>query len=167
MLPRLNGQYALAIWDRDGQELFPHGQLGIKPLFWVQRDGASYSPSRSRPCFRVSLAHECSGLVPDYLTILWSPVRTPVEGIFKLEPAIRHGRPRPAEHRSWWGMSFAPEEREPQAWSAIVRECTGSQGRALAQPDRYLDLKTFLPSLRLWAPLTPELWQRTFIDGGN
>jgi asparagine synthase (glutamine-hydrolysing) len=130
MLPRLNGMYAFAIWDRDAKELFlARDRLGIKPLYWAQRDGAFYFASEVKAMLPgLAPARMRSELVPDYLTFLWVPgADTLFEGIFKLEPGhcatVTRGQ---LKIRQWWDMSFAPEEREPDEWAEMVREAVDS-----------------------------------------
>ena len=115
MLKRLNGMFALAIWDAESQELFlARDRLGIKPLYWARQDETlcfasevkALLPLLPRPRMR-------DDLVPTYLTFLWVPgADTLFEGVYKLEPGhcatFANGR---LSLRRWWDMTFEPEER--------------------------------------------------------
>ncbi|MCE2917721.1 MAG: asparagine synthase (glutamine-hydrolyzing) [Rubrivivax sp.] len=106
MLPRLNGIFALAIWDRQSQELLlARDALGVKPLYFtVDRDGLAF-------------ASELKALVPvlktrtldpvalhRYLSFLWCPGEgTPIAEVRQLGPGeamlVRQGR---VERRWTW-----------------------------------------------------------------
>lgn len=99
MLPRLNGMFALAIWDSQKQELFlARDGLGVKPLYWTQSARG------------FAFASELKGLLPAlehrtldheslhrYLSYLWCPGDgTPLLEARKINPGeamvVRHGR---------------------------------------------------------------------------
>jgi asparagine synthase (glutamine-hydrolysing) len=126
MLERLNGMFAFAVWDAHANELFlARDRLGIKPLYWSQRDRALYFASEVKallpvlPPFRMR-----EEILPDYLTFLWVPgADTLFDGVYKLEPGhaamFRDGR---LTIRRWWDMKFAPESRPAAEWADVVRE---------------------------------------------
>ena len=89
MLERLNGIFAFAIWDdRDRRLFLARDRLGVKPLYYTQRDGL------------FAFASELKALLPligrptldetalaDYLTFLWVPdPKTAFSEIRKLPP---------------------------------------------------------------------------------
>jgi asparagine synthase (glutamine-hydrolysing) len=102
MLPRLNGIFALAIWDRvAGELLLARDALGVKPLYFAAADGGAAS---------LAFASELKALVPllqtrtldpaalhRYLSFLWCPGEgTPIEEVRQLQPGeamtVRGGR---------------------------------------------------------------------------
>ena len=126
MLDRLNGIFALAIWDdRDKRLFLARDRLGVKPLYYASPDGG------------FAFASELKALLPlvrnptldltalaDYLTLLWVPdPRTAFTEIKKLPPG----------HFAWvdsdglsvsqyWDLRFAPEERDDGEWARELRE---------------------------------------------
>lgn len=127
MLPRLNGMFALAIWERDAQRLFlARDRLGIKPLY------LSPSPKRLRfasslPALLragdidtsinpIALNHYLSfhSVVPAPLTLL--------DGVTKLPPAhwLRIDANGQQQQECWWTLPFGarPEEQNLsfEAW---------------------------------------------------
>lgn len=131
MLDRLNGIYALAIWDEQSRRAFvARDRLGVKPLYWTRVDGfAGGGPV-------TAFASELKCLLPfvgrpelepsalaDYLTFLWVPdPKTAFKGIHKLAPGHyawidEHG----VEITQWWDLRFAPEERPEAEWIDEVR----------------------------------------------
>jgi len=90
MLSRLNGIFALAIWDKRIQTLFiARDALGVKPLYYIELEG------------RFAFASEIKGLLPlipeekdldeialnRYLSFLWCPGEgTPLKVVRKLLP---------------------------------------------------------------------------------
>ncbi len=102
MLARLNGIFALALWDsgRDTLLLARDG-LGVKPLYWAQtRDGLLFaSEIKSLLCHPGMDRSLDFQALASHLTYLWSPApRTLLAGVRKLEPGeameIGQGRVR-------------------------------------------------------------------------
>jgi asparagine synthase (glutamine-hydrolysing) len=127
MLTRLNGIFALAIWDTERDELFlARDRLGVKPLYYVERDRAVYFASEVKgllpalgPC---SLRHR--GLA-EYLTFLWVPdPGTLFEGIHQLPAGhcARYAGGR-LSIREYWDTSFDVEDGlSEDVWSDRLRE---------------------------------------------
>lgn len=90
MLRRLNGIFALAVWDGDiGEMLLARDALGVKPLYYTTTGGRFAFASEIK-----SLQFMMSGSgVPDaasidrYLSFLWCPGEgTPIKEVRKLNP---------------------------------------------------------------------------------
>jgi asparagine synthase (glutamine-hydrolysing) len=129
MLDRLNGIFALAIWDSERDELFlARDRLGVKPLYHAEEGGALYFASEPKallPALRPpSLRHTA---IAEYLTFLWVPdPGTLFEGIHQL-PAGHCARYADGELavRQYWDASFAVEGGVSEAaWTEQVRETT-------------------------------------------
>jgi asparagine synthase (glutamine-hydrolysing) len=124
MLERLNGIFAFAIWDDQEKRMFlARDRLGVKPLYYTQRDGC------------VAFSSELKGLLPligqpeleptalaDFLTFLWVPdPKTAFRHIVKLPPG--HYAWVDADGiqvRQYWDLVFAPEERPEEEWREEV-----------------------------------------------
>jgi asparagine synthase (glutamine-hydrolysing) len=133
MLPRLNGIYALAIWDSERHELLlARDRLGVKPIYYALHDGMLVFASEPKallhaipkPGLRLSA-------LADFLTFLWVPEPdTLFEGISKLPGGhlarFRGGR---LEIEQWWDLDFAHEERPDDAWIGDVRDEVGEAVR--------------------------------------
>ena len=126
MLERLNGIFALAIWDAHRHELFlARDRLGVKPLYYSQRDGVLYFASEVKALLpalpRPSLRHDA---VADYLTFLWVPdPDTIFDGVYKLPPG--HFAVYSADGlrvQQYWDVSFAPEHRPEEEWTDRLRD---------------------------------------------
>jgi asparagine synthase (glutamine-hydrolysing) len=129
MLDRLNGIFALAIWDIERDELFlARDRLGVKPLYYAQEDRALYFASELKALLGAlpspSLRHTA---IADYLTFLWVPdPGTLFEGMYQL-PAGHCARYADGELtvRQYWDASFAVEDGvSEEAWTERVRETT-------------------------------------------
>ncbi|MGZ8579039.1 MAG: asparagine synthase (glutamine-hydrolyzing) [Actinomycetota bacterium] len=115
-LHRLNGEFAVAIWDRDRRELFlARDRFGVRPLF-VSRSGGDFSfASEAKALLRHPGAHrrlDPLGLVDAFT--LWStlPDRSAFEGIRELAPghSLVVGPAGVRDERRWWEPTFAPAE---------------------------------------------------------
>jgi asparagine synthase (glutamine-hydrolysing) len=129
-LERLNGIFAFAVWDSLAGTLFlARDRLGVKPLYYAQRGERLYFASEIKALLPAlespRMRHD---VLADYLTFLWVPdPDTMFDGVFKLPPGhwatFADGR---LTIRSWWDMSFAPEQRSESEWSAMVGDAVSA-----------------------------------------
>ncbi|MFV3330108.1 N-acetylglutaminylglutamine amidotransferase [Pseudomonas sp. NY15437] len=121
LLPRLNGMFAFAIWERDKRRLFiARDRLGIKPLY-LSQTGKRLRFASSLPALLkggdidptldpVALNHYLN-----FHAVVPAP-RTLLAGVQKLPPATwmsidANGH---TERRRWWNLDYGPlpDERE-------------------------------------------------------
>ena len=113
MLERLNGQFALAIYDRADHSLFlARDRFGVRPLFYALRPGALWFASECKGLFaagEVEARPDPVGL--DQVYTFWAavPPRTVFRGVQQLEPGCwarwRDGR---LETRRYYRMAYDP-----------------------------------------------------------
>jgi asparagine synthase (glutamine-hydrolysing) len=116
--PRFNGQWAIALWDRQAERLvLSRDRLGVRPLFYVRRSAGLLFASEVKALFAdpsVERALDPAGL--DQTFTYWSTVapRTVFRGIEQLEPGhyavldVDGFRKAP-----YWRITFPPQGREP------------------------------------------------------
>lgn len=119
LLPKLNGMFAFAVWDRDRQSLFlARDRLGIKPLYLSQDDKrlrfASTLPALLQggdidtELDPVALNHYLNfhAVVPAPHTLL--------RGVKKLPPAtwMRISSDGRQEQQCWWQLNYGPRAEE-------------------------------------------------------
>lgn len=128
VLPRLNGIFALAIWDpRSGEVIVARDRFGVKPLYYTT-DGAAFTFASEVKAL-IAGGYRPQSLDPvalhRYLAYLWVPApRTLFPGVKKLEPATcltwREGR---LTDERFWRPRFAPErDVSVPALAAELRE---------------------------------------------
>ncbi len=117
-LKRLNGQFAIAIWNAREQTLFlARDRLGIRPLFYTQADGALIFASE----LKAILAHrrveaELDPVALDQVFTFWSPLspRTIFRGLVELPPGhyllAGQGKTRVEQY---WELSFSSDPAKP------------------------------------------------------
>ncbi len=125
---RLNGMFALAIWDRAAQRLFlARDRLGIKPLYYLTDSDANEVIFGSE--IKTILSYR--GRAPDldipsldtFLSLGFIPFsQTPFKGLRKLLPAhtltAQHGK---MEMNRYWDIEFAPANcRKVEAPEEVV-----------------------------------------------
>ena len=119
LLPKLNGMFAFAIWERDRQRLFlARDRLGVKPLY-LSRTGERLRFASSLPALLqggdidttlnpIALNHYLSfhAVVPAPHTLL--------QGIEKLPPAtwMRIDAEGRTEQQTWWQLDYGPRAEE-------------------------------------------------------
>jgi len=125
---RLNGIFALAIWDMRLRRLvLARDHAGIKPLYYWQSGRKLIFASEIKallqhPDVPNRLNHAA---VPDYLTFLWVPGdETMLAGIRKLEPGHLltwlDGR---VETRAWFELNYEPDMSVPvDEWTERVHD---------------------------------------------
>jgi len=134
MLDRLNGMFAFAIFDREAQRLFAaRDRLGIKPLFYTQRNGclAFASELDALRAGRFTDGALDANALDAYLTYLYVPApHTIYRDVHKLEPGEKlryhHGRlevssywrPR-YEANDEWTVDTAAEAYRELLWDAV------------------------------------------------
>jgi asparagine synthase (glutamine-hydrolysing) len=89
-LDLLNGQFAMAIWDKEKEELFiARDRVGIRPLFYNTDNGVFTLASEIKALFRLNYIRR--ELSPENLAqvyTFWSTItpHTPFSGIYELPP---------------------------------------------------------------------------------
>lgn len=107
----LNGIFALAIWDAKRDTLFlARDHFGIKPLYYVERNGWLAFASEAKALFAVPGIHPEieTGALDLYFTFLWTPdPLTLFKGVHKL-PAGHYAEWRGGQLRlvRFWDLTF-------------------------------------------------------------
>jgi asparagine synthase (glutamine-hydrolysing) len=111
---RLRGMFALAVWDaRRRQILLARDRLGIKPLYYAERDGELVFASELKPILQlghVPRALDWEAVRHLFTFLVTPPAQSIVRGVKKLEPArlavARDGQPLRTER--YWDVDFEP-----------------------------------------------------------
>ena len=114
---RLRGMFAFAIWDeRRHQLLLARDRLGIKPLYYAERDGELVFASELKPILQLARVPRAVhwGAAHHLFTFLSTPsAQSIVNGVAKLEPArtATASRANPALRvEKYWDVQFRPNE---------------------------------------------------------
>jgi asparagine synthase (glutamine-hydrolysing) len=111
---RLNGQFAIALWDaRRRRLLLVRDRPGILPLYYAERDGELLFGSEIKAILAALPAPPgaCADALRDVMT-LWAPLSpaTLFDGIVEVEPGqmliVEGGL---AKRRTYWAWRLAPE----------------------------------------------------------
>ncbi len=119
LLPKLNGMFALAIWERDAQRLFiARDRLGVKPLY------LSHNAQRLRFASSLPALLQGGDINPlidpvalnhylNFHAVVPAP-RTLLAGIEKLPPAtwLRIDANGQREQQTWWSLNYGPAPDE-------------------------------------------------------
>ncbi len=119
LLPKLNGMFAFAIWERDRERLFlARDRLGVKPLY-LSQDGTRLRFASTLPALLaggdvdtrldpVALNHYLN-----FHAVVPAP-RTLLRGVEKLPPAswLRLDAAGNREQQCWWQLEFGPQRDE-------------------------------------------------------
>jgi len=130
-LSRLNGQFALAIWDSGKRELFlARDRVGIRPLHYVFRGERFYFGSEVKALFQVrDVPRRIDPVALDQIFTFWTtlPGTTIFDGIRELPPGhYMTVSSLGMSIRKYWNFQFtAPseqEERGPEKLKETVQE---------------------------------------------
>src|SRR5690349_2768007 len=115
-LDRFNGDFAIAVWDRQRRELFlARDRFGVRPLFLAEFGGDLCFASEAKALLRHPLARRELDPVAIVDTFtMWTPLpdRTAFAGIRELPPAhyLLVGPDGPGRETRWWDLDFSPDE---------------------------------------------------------
>ena len=127
-LSRLNGMFALAIWDaRDETLLLARDRLGIKPLYYADTPAGFAFASEIKALLAIPGVERRVDLaaLDQFMSFLWTPdPRTIFQGVHKLPPAhylvYRDGR---AETFEYWDVRFDEDDSLSEGeWVERLRE---------------------------------------------
>src|SRR5262245_56911269 len=112
---RLRGMFAFAVWDgRQRQLLLARDRLGIKPLYYAERDGEFVFASELKSILQLPQIGRTLNweAVRHLFTFLVTPATDSiVDGVKKLEPGhvaiLREGCPLHTER--YWDVTFTPD----------------------------------------------------------
>ena len=118
-LSKLDGMFALAIWDGERRRLLlARDHAGVKPLYYAVSGGTLLFASEIKSLLAVpSVRNELNTeALADYLTFLWVPGEaTMLRAIKKLEAGHyliwQDGR---VEVKRWFSLDYQPEEGRPE-----------------------------------------------------
>jgi asparagine synthase (glutamine-hydrolysing) len=108
---RLNGDFAFAIWDsRRRQLMLARDRMGVRPLFYAERNGALYFASEVKALLQVpGIEAEIDPIALDQIFTFWSPLapRTIFKGVAELPPAhVLVVRDDQISVRRYWSLDF-------------------------------------------------------------
>jgi asparagine synthase (glutamine-hydrolysing) len=112
----LRGMFGFAIWNTRARELLlARDRLGIKPLYYAERNGELLFASELKPILQIEGVDRSLNwrAVGHLFTYLGTPGdQSIVDGVKKLEPAqVAIARPgRPVQIHRYWDVRFAPNE---------------------------------------------------------
>ena len=105
----LNGQFAIAIWDKPRQRLLLiRDRIGIVPLFYTLQDGKLFFASEVKAILKALKQSPSLNITAlDQLMTFWSPVspNTVFNGVFEISPGTmliaEHGQTRIQRYWEW------------------------------------------------------------------
>ncbi len=118
---RLRGMFGFAIWDeRKRQVLIARDRLGIKPMYFAERNGELVFSSELKPILTLGHIPRAIdwGAANHLFTFLSTPSdRSIVDGVQKLAPAsVAIATPgRPLQISKYWDVAFQPNEEATEA----------------------------------------------------
>jgi asparagine synthase (glutamine-hydrolysing) len=115
-LGRLNGQFAIALWNSKSQELLlARDRLGIRPLYYARHDGRFYFASEVKAIFcDAGFPREIDPEGLDQVFTFWTTVApsTPFKGVHELRPGhvltLKASEPRQPRIRlrAYWRLQY-------------------------------------------------------------
>jgi asparagine synthase (glutamine-hydrolysing) len=110
---KINGQFALAIWDSSKKELFlARDRVGIRPLYYSWSGGRLIFASEIKALLAVAGTRQLDLQALSQVFVLWTtlPGRTVFQGVHELPPGhFLHLKGGGGEPRRYWGIPFHPQ----------------------------------------------------------
>ena len=123
MLERLNGMFAIAIWDHRERTLFlARDRLGVKPLYYTRTRQALSFASEPKACFAAGFPSAMNQSAWDELMCFSfvSGESTPYDGVLRLLPGhFLVWRDGAVTITRWWNLAedaAEPAETSPEEW---------------------------------------------------
>ncbi|MCM3874369.1 MAG: asparagine synthase (glutamine-hydrolyzing) [Pyrinomonadaceae bacterium] len=117
MLQRLNGMFAIAIWDDREQTLFlARDRMGVKPLYYAEQDGALYFASEAKSLFAAGVRKQFDPETWEELLYFRyvAGERTPYTGVKRVLPGrYLLWKENLTQTRRWWNLGERAREIEP------------------------------------------------------
>jgi len=124
----LRGMFAFAVWDRLTQSLLlARDRLGIKPLYYAERDGRLVFGSELKALLQLpEIGAQLNwSSVSHLMSFLTTPAtESIVRGVHKLEPGhvLTYSRSAGRSTRQYWDVRFEPERsRDPRDYVERLR----------------------------------------------
>ncbi len=150
-LSRLNGQFAIALWDHRRRELFlARDRFGILPLFYAQDAAGTVFASEVKALLTwPGLTAEIDLKALDQIFTFWTPVtpRTPFKGISEVRPGyyVRVSDAR-TDVVCWWALDFPrpseyedlPQDRAAETLGSLLSDAVALRMKAAAPVGVYL-----------------------------
>jgi asparagine synthase (glutamine-hydrolysing) len=109
---KINGQFALAIWDSSKKELFlARDRVGIRPLYYSWSGGKLIFASEIKALLAVAGTRQLDLQALSQVFVLWTTLsgRTVFQGVQELPPGhFLHLKGGVGEPRRYWGIPFHP-----------------------------------------------------------
>ena len=109
MLPRLRGMFAFALWNARTRELFlARDPIGVKPLYFAERDGCIAFASEAKALFALGVEREIDCVALDQaLAYRYVPApRSGFRDVEKLPPGhCAWAKDGALEYKRWWTLS--------------------------------------------------------------
>jgi asparagine synthase (glutamine-hydrolysing) len=112
-LQYLNGQFAIAIWDRNKQRMFlARDRLGIRPLFYTMHDGQLVFGSEIKSILAIPGIHaEINPIALEQIFTYWSTLtpNTAFKDIFEIPPGhYLIAEDEEINIQAYWSLDFTP-----------------------------------------------------------
>lgn len=125
MLPRLQGMFAFAIWNKSTQELvLVRDRMGVKPLYYSIFNDELYFGSEQKALFAagVPLKIDNEGILEYFYNRFVAGENTLFENVKKILPGHYGVFSKNGEHKTtkWWDLKYEienyPKINEPEKW---------------------------------------------------
>jgi asparagine synthase (glutamine-hydrolysing) len=125
---KLNGMFAIALWDKKKSRLvLARDRLGKKPLYWTEKNGSIWFASELKALLAAGVVHRELDLVSLGAYFRSDAVPTPrtiFQGVAKLEPASAMAWKQGKVEKTWsfWACPSASSVSTPQEALTGLRE---------------------------------------------